>query len=134
MYVPSSVDQEGAESAANLLLGVLPLLSPSPECAAAIKPFMCLYLFGSCDADNQLRQVSRADCVRLRDDVCAGPWEKISVARQGALPDCNTFEDQDSQCLGMNINVLAVFPSKRARKEGGRQKKTTATSKNLMHF
>ena len=83
---------------ANLLVGGLPLLSPSPECAAAIKPFMCLYLFGSCDTDNQLRQVSRADCVSLRDDICAGPWERISMTR-GVLPDCNTFEDPETQCL-----------------------------------
>lgn len=99
VYVPSSVDQDRAESTANLLVRALPLLSPSPECAAAIKPFMCLYLFGSCDTDNQLRQVSRADCVSLRDDVCAGPWETISMTREGVLPNCNTFEDPETQCL-----------------------------------
>ena len=101
MYVPSGIDQNRAESMANLLVGSLSLLSASPECATAIKPFMCLYLFGSCDSDNQLRQVSQANCVRLRDDVCAGPWETISMVREGVLPDCRNFREQDVQCSGI---------------------------------
>ena len=100
MYVPSGIDQSRAESMANLLVGALPLLSASPECTAAIKPFMCLYLFGSCDSDNQLRQVSQTDCVRLRDDVCVEPWKRINMVQEGALPDCRDFGDQDIQCSG----------------------------------
>lgn len=102
MYVPSSIDQSRAEFLANLLVTALdlPRFSASPECTAAIKPFMCLYLFGSCDSDNQLRQVSQTDCVRLRDDVCAEPWKMISMVREGALPDCRDFGDQDIQCSG----------------------------------
>ena len=72
---------------------------------------MCLYLFGSCDANNQLHQVSQVDCVRLRDDVCAGPWEAISKARGGALPDCSAFEDQKIQCLGKQLSVMSLAHS-----------------------
>ena len=96
---------------ASLLVGALPLLLPSPECTAAIEPFMCLYLFGSCDANNQLHQVSQAECVRLRDDVCAGPWETISKAREGALPDCSTFGNQEFQCLGIQLSVMSLAHS-----------------------
>ena len=106
VYVPSSIDQDEAESMASQLLTVLPLLSPTPECVDAIKPFMCLYLFGLCDAKNRLHQVSRAECVRLRDDVCAGPWKIVSDVQAGALPDCSTFEDQEIQCLGIKLCAI----------------------------
>ena len=108
VYVPSSVDQDEAESMANQLLTVLPILSPRPECVADIKPFMCLRLFGSCDANNQPRQVSQAECERLRDDVCAEPWRRINSVQKGALPDCGTFEDQEIQCLG--IHAIGSWP------------------------
>ena len=90
---------------ANQLLTALdlPVLSASPECVTAIKPFMCLYLFGSCDTDNQLRQVSQSECMILRDDVCAVPWKTINAFQEGALPDCSTFGDQEIQCLGIQV-------------------------------
>ena len=101
VFVPSNIDQEGAEAMANQLLTGLQFFSASPECVTAIKPFMCLYLFGSCDANNQLRQVSQSECMRLRDDVCAEPWERINMFQEGALPDCSTFVDQEIECLGI---------------------------------
>ena len=75
IYIPFETDQEEAEATATRLLQGLPLLSPSPECEAAIKPFLCLYLFGSCDTNNQSHQVTKDDCLRVREDVCVEEWE-----------------------------------------------------------
>ncbi len=99
--VPIDTNQEEAEVTVQRLLQGLPLLSPSPECEAAIRPFLCLYLFGSCDSDNQLHQVTQADCEEMRDDVCAREWALGErFLGQGILPDCNTLPNQedDSGC------------------------------------
>ena len=109
VFVSSSVDQDRAESLVGQLQAGLPLISPSPECLTAIKPFMCLYLFGSCDANNQLHKVSQTECVRLRDNICAGPWEIINRIQK--LPDCSTFEDQQTQCLGnIQLDTAGSWP------------------------
>ena len=46
----SATDQEAVEAQANNLLNNLDLLNPSPECRAAVQPFLCLYLFVFCDS------------------------------------------------------------------------------------
>ena len=102
--VPLSTNQEEAEATAKRLLQGLPLLSPSPECEAAIRPFLCLYLFGSCDTDNQPHQATQADCERMRDDVCAQEWALAErLLGQGVLPDCSTLHNQEDECQGMKI-------------------------------
>ena len=90
-------DQQEAEATAELVLSGLPLLSPSPECAFAIKPFLCLYLFGLCDASNQPHQVTQEDCVHLRDDVCAQEWTQAETFIE--LPDCSALLRQEEECL-----------------------------------
>ena len=91
---------EAEATAKRLLLG-LPLLSPSPECEAAIRPFLCLYLFGSCDAENNLHQVTQASCIRLRDDVCAQEFILAEgIVGQGVLPNCDDLLQQEEECQG----------------------------------
>ena len=99
----SSTNQIEAEATATTLLQSLPLLSPSPECEAAIKPFFCLYLFGSCDANNQSHRASQTDCQMLRDEVCAREWALAErFLAQGVLPDCDSLDNQegDTNCQG----------------------------------
>ena len=117
VLIPSNVDQQKAEDSASLLLSGIQFLSPSQECVAAIKPFMCLYLFGSCDYQNQLRQVSRSDCVELRDELCPDQWKAAIMLRgEGALPDCSMFEDIESQCLGMyRLHIIHVMYNVKSR-------------------
>ena len=115
--IPSDTSQEEAENAAKGLLQGLPLLSPSPECEAAIKPFLCLYLFGSCDTNNQPHQALQADCVRLRDDVCAQEWTLVErLLGQGILPDCSALLNQEDECQSMKdlpaILLVTVMFSK----------------------
>ena len=104
IHVPLETNQEEAEATATRLLQGLPLLSPSQECEAAIKPFLCLYLFGSCDSDNQSHQATRADCLRLKENICVEEWALAErYLGQGILPDCNAFEDEDiNPCYGKN--------------------------------
>ena len=105
VYVPSNTNQEEAEDTANFLLPSLPLLSPSPECEAAIRPFVCLYLFGSCDSDNSPRQVTQASCIRLRDEVCAQEFVLAErLVGLGVLPNCDDLLQQEEECQGMRDN------------------------------
>ena len=53
-----------------MLLQGLPLLSPSPECEEAIRPFICSYLFGSCDSDNQPHRGSQTCRLRKTERWC----------------------------------------------------------------
>ena len=96
--ISSNIDQFEAENRATTLLAGLKFLSPSAECEAAIKPFMCLYLFGSCDKEGRRHQVSQRDCMRLRDELCPEQW--TIAMRSFELPDCSEFEDKEIQCLG----------------------------------
>ena len=98
VYLPSLGDQQETETTASrLLLGFHLLASLSLECEAAFRPFLCLYLFGSCDSYNKLKQVTRADCAKLTMDVCN---REFNLARKVMeLPNCDTFEDQEIQCV-----------------------------------
>ena len=95
ILISPNVSQEVGENAAIFLLRGLPLLSPSQKCMLAIKPFMCLYLFGLCDVNNQLHQVSQADCVRIRDELCVEQWKRATMIPGVMLPDCSTFKSHD---------------------------------------
>jgi hypothetical protein len=78
------------------------MLSPSQECEAAIKPFLCLYLFGSCDSHNQTHQVTQVDCERLRDDVCSQELLlAVDLLGQGVLPNCDDLLQQEEECQGI---------------------------------
>ena len=96
VHIPHDTNQEEAESTAKRLLQGLPLLSPSPECEAAIRPFLCLYLFGSCDSDNQTHQVTQSECEKMRDDVCAQEWALAEkFLGEGVLPECGALYNQE---------------------------------------
>ena len=102
LRIPSDIDQEEAEAAVRRLLQGLPLLSPSPECESAIKPFLCLHLFGSCDANGNLHQVPQAECVSLKDEVCAPEWALAErLLGQGVLPDCGELRNKEDECKGL---------------------------------
>ena len=99
LQISPNINQQEAEETAVKLLNGLPLLSPSLDCEAAIKPFICLYLFGSCDTNNQYHQGTEAACLRLRDEVCVQEWTLAErFLGQGVLPDCSTLPSQEDKC------------------------------------
>ena len=103
--IPNETNQAASELTVSRLIQGLPLLSPSPECEETIKPFLCLYLFGSCDTDNQLHQATQADCLRLRDGVCAQEWALAErFLGPGVLPDCDTLIKEGDSCQGKALS------------------------------
>ncbi len=117
IYLPSNIDPEQAEKKAMSFFGGLPFLSPSPECVTDLNPFLCLYLFGSCDSNNQSHQVTQADCERLRDDVCAREWAQAErILGEGVLPQCSDFASQEEEsCLASKVVVRTDHGERRPR-------------------
>ena len=105
IYLPSNINPEETEKLAISYFHSLPILSPSKECMTDLRPFLCLYLFGSCDLNNQSHQVTQADCERLRDGVCAPEWAQAErLLGSGALPQCGDFSSQEEEsCRGKVI-------------------------------
>ena len=101
IHIASNIDQEEMEEMASLFLGTgLLILRPSPECEAAIRPFLCLHLFGTCDTDNQFRHTSMVDCVRIRDEVCPQEWvQAVGFLGEGVLPDCEELSNKAQNCI-----------------------------------
>lgn len=62
-----------------------------PECAAEVKPFLCLYFFGlMSDTSNRVYYRSSAGhCKSLRDDVCELEWNLAQTLSGLELPDCD---------------------------------------------
>ena len=98
IHLPGFSDQKEIEATARQLLSIFSLLDPSPECVAAFRPFLCLEQFGLCDMSNQLHHVTQAECVRLTTDVCRREFN--IAANFMELPSCDSFKDQEIQCLG----------------------------------
>ena len=104
ILIRSDINQESVEADAELLIeSGLSLLNPSAECVAAIRPFLCLYLFGVCDSSTQLRQVSSSECVDLRDDICATVWSAaVGFLGPGTLPVCEELSTLTETCMNDN--------------------------------
>ena len=107
----SQSDQQQIEANASELLSSFRLLvSPSSECEVAFRLFLCLKQFGLCDDNNQLHQVTRTDCMRLTTDVCS---REFTLARnflgEGVLPSCDSFVDQEIQCLSKTIVIIKLI-------------------------
>ena len=109
LNIPSALvpDQAAAEQSAMTLLGGLPFFMPTPECAAAITPFICLANFPLCDADDQVHIILREACLELRDDICAPQWA-AALDRLGAsaLPVCEALPDLSEECVGTLLFFL----------------------------
>ena len=100
IYIPSDIDLQQTESTANTFFSALQLFSPRPECVTNLRPFLCLYLFGSCDSNNRFHQVTQTDCERLRDDVCSQEWVKA----ERYLPQCGDFPSQKEESCPSKLN------------------------------
>ena len=97
IYLPSDTDQEEAEATVTSLVDGLGPILLSEKCEAAIRPFLCLYLFGSCDSDNQQHRGTRENCERLRDGACAS--EFIQAQGLHVLPNCDDLQYK-KECQG----------------------------------
>ena len=100
LNIPTSISQDSSEEQAMSLANGLSLLNPTEECIEAIVPFLCLALFPLCDHDNNLRTISREDCLSLRDEICVDPWRMaVQFLGSGVLPICEDLADINNESL-----------------------------------
>ena len=102
VYISAS-NQEAVEAQASELLSGLDLLGPSPECRAAVQPFLCLYLFGLCDSRGRAYQPTFEECTLISTDVCESEWATANsflALRGSSLPECTSFPSTASAISG----------------------------------
>ena len=98
------VTEEGtAEEEIEQLIFSLDLyVQPSEKCRSAVIPFLCLYTFGVCGANNDDYQPTAAQCMEIRDSICESEWKKASnllaLAGLPPLPDCSSLDDEGLDC------------------------------------
>ena len=62
------------------------------ECLAAVKPFLCQYVYPPCDGNGSIQFITQEQCVNVRNDVCETEWKSNMTREQGDfLPVCETF-------------------------------------------
>ena len=110
----SATDQVETEGQVNLLLNSLnTLISPSPECRAAVEPFLCLYSFGLCDSSGVAYGPSFEECVFISTDVCASEWARANslLIQVGLspLPECASFPSTATDISGKLAVTCWVF-------------------------
>ena len=104
LNIPTSISQDFSEEMAMLLVNGLSFLSPSEECLGELLPFLCLALFPLCDPDNNLRTISRADCLSLRDEICVDTWRMaVQFLGSGVLPICENLPDISNECINSKL-------------------------------
>ena len=74
--------------------------SVNPQCSAEVKPFLCLYFFGLCNAVTGVSyQSSISQCKNLRDNVCMEEWN-TAISLGFNLPDCDMeFSEDNIPCI-----------------------------------
>ena len=113
VYV-SVTDQMETEGQVNLLLnGLRNFVRPSPECRAAVEPFLCLYSFGLCDSSGVAYGPSFEECVFISTIVCASEWARAnSLLIQfglSPLPECASFPSTATDISGKLAVSQTVF-------------------------
>ena len=102
LSIPASVDQQEGERSSVTLMSGLSFLNPTPECLERVRPFLCLHIFGLCDANGVHHTTLRGECVSLRDDVCSREWESaVRLLPPGTLPVCEDLPDVTDECTGI---------------------------------
>ena len=97
------VDQISTEEEIGRLIYSLDLfIQPSEKCRSAVIPFLCLYTFGVCGANNDDYRPTAAQCMEIRDSICESEWKKASdllaLAGLPPLPDCSSLDDEGLDC------------------------------------
>ena len=98
------VKEEGTaeEEIEDLIFSLDLYIQPSEECRSAVIPFLCLYTFGVCGANNDDYQPTAAQCMEIRDSICESEWKEASgllaLAGLRPLPDCSSFDDEGLDC------------------------------------
>ena len=101
VFIPSTGRQDDQEEGLMMLLGGLQLLSPSPECQAAVVPFLCFFTFGLCSDGSQPLWPSRGECEMIMTETCAREFEAaVGLIGSENLPRCDQLPPVSSNCRG----------------------------------
>lgn len=64
----------------------------SKECASAVLPFLCQYVYPPCDDDGSVHFLTQEQCVNIRDQVCVSEWRIAMATELGLLlPVCEVI-------------------------------------------
>ena len=83
------------------LVGLLTLITPSPDCESELQSFLCVEAFaGFCDSTGTVHRTTRQECERLTNTVCAAEIQLILplLEANGFKLSCDTFPDSSSMC------------------------------------
>ena len=96
----STSNVEAAQQLLSIVDGGIKSDLISSDCAAEVKPFICLYFFDIYVATEGVSyQPSAAHCRNLRDDICEIEWVTVSKILPNTLPNCDVeFADETVLC------------------------------------
>jgi len=109
VHIPQDINQEEMElEAYQLLTGGLSFLQTNAECEAAVRFFLCLYLFSLCDSGSgQVYQPAFTECVTLMTKTCVREWQ-VAINTQldrTLLPSCESLPGDHTGTDYMNGTV-----------------------------
>ena len=80
----------------NMFIGTITQYASKP-CQDVALPFLCQYIFPSCNVSSgDVNYISQSECINVRDVVCSFEWNVImNTGSSSLLPDCENFDDND---------------------------------------
>lgn len=114
VFIASGGNQYIKEEHVKQLLSGLQLLSPSPECQAAIAPLLCSYYFGICDSTGDLYLPTFKECETVATGICANEFKSaVDLLGRENLPNCEllpvTSDSLDSEVEPVTSGKSAVL-------------------------
>ena len=113
-------ERAAEEEIEDLIFSLDLYIQPSEKCRSAVIPFLCLYTFGVCGANNDDYRPTAAQCMEIRDSICESEWKEASgllaLAGLRPLPDCSSFDDEGLDCEQGTIphckcpNIILYIP------------------------
>ena len=79
----------------------------SKECLDTVMPFLCQYVYPSCDGNGSAQFITQKQCINIRDDLCEIEWRIAMTTEHGnLLPVCETFgNDNESSSINNELNM-----------------------------
>ena len=103
IFIPSDIDQERREKAAQVLFTDFQLPS---GCQSEFKSFWCLYLFCVCDRIGQRRLPTYDHCIHFQNNTCYNILEQAIEGKLLPL-ECN-FEVNSTNCSKLTF-FMVIF-------------------------
>ena len=77
------------------------------QCRDVMLPFLCQYAFSTCTVNSgNVNFISKTQCTNIRDALCSGEWNHAMQNFSSLVPNCQDFNDGDSN----NYTILPIAP------------------------